>query len=315
MVHTDDSVNATRKAIDIVSSGVARTRGSLPVPSEERPVEGSVLVLGAGICGLTAARSLVAQGYSVTIVSGPKLDGVEEQQNPEQIQKEASLIEQLEEQGVTIMPWPQGLDLSGSPGSYEVALKYSSQDSLIMAGAVILNLGELGGEVPPEVSTIPRESLLGRILARKRDYRAVAGKDFTAHREFTIKDTSGIFIILPDGEEPPEEQILRGAAAAAQASAYLCQGIVSPRATAVTIESKLCRGCGDCATICSFIEIRDRYNGTACAYVDKSLCLGCGACIAHCPTGAITQSLQSDEQIIHTLEALLGKVTDTVEAR
>ena len=314
-VHGDDPAGATRKAIDIISSGVARARRPLPAASEGRPVTGSALVLGAGICGLAAARNLVAQDYSVAIVSGPELDGAGEQHSPEYLEARDVLLKQLEEQGITLRPWPQVLELEGSPGSYEAVLKHRSQTSRIGAGAVILDLGELAGEVPREVSALSRESRLGRILARKSGSGAAADAHSAVLRQFAIKETDGIFIISPDGGGSPEEQLIKGAAAAARASAYLYQGILIPRAIAVSIDSKLCRGCGDCAVICPFIEMRERSSGVACAYIDQALCLGCGACIAHCPTGAITQPLQSDEQISSTLEALLGKVACAVEAR
>jgi len=314
-VHGDDPPGATRKAIDIISSGVARARRPLLAASEGRPVTGSALVLGAGICGLAAARNLVAQEYSVAVVSGPEVDGASEQHGAEYLEGRDILLKQLEEQGVTIRPWPLVLELEGSPGSYEAVLKHRSQTSRIEAGAVILDLGELAGEVPREASAISRESRLGRILARKSGSGAGADALSAVLRQFSIKETDGIFIISPDGGDSPAEQVLKGAAAAARASAYLYQGTLIPRATAVTIDSKLCRGCGDCAAICPYIEMRERSGGMACAYVDRALCLGCGACIAHCPTGAITQPLQSDEQIGSTLEGLLGKVACAVEAR
>ncbi len=314
-VHGDDPAGATRKAIDIVSSGVARARRPSPAASEGRPVTGSALVLGAGIRGLAAARNLVAQDYSVAVVSGPESDGAREQPPREYLEERDVFLKQLEAQGISIRPWPQVLELEGSPGSYEAVLKHRSQTSRIGAGAVILDLGELAGEVPREAGAISGESRLGRILARKSGSGAAADALSAVLRGFAIKETDGIFIISPDGGDSPEEQVLKGAAAAARASAYLYQGTLIPRATAVTIDSKLCRGCGDCAAICPYIEMRERSGGVACAYVDQALCLGCGACIAHCPTGAITQPVQSDEQIGSTLEGLLGKVACAVEAR
>ncbi len=314
-VHGDDPAGATRTAIDIVSSGVAQARRLQPAASEGRPVTGSALVMGAGVCGLAAARSLAAQGYSVAVVSGPELDGAREEHSPEYLGGRDVLLKQLEEQGITIKPWPQVLELEGSPGGYEAVLKRRSQTSRIGAGAVILNLGELAGEIPREASAISRESHLGRILARKSGSGVAPDADSAVLRGFAIKETDGLFIISPDGGDSPEEQVVKGAAAAARASAYLYQGILRPRDTAVIIDSKLCRGCGDCAVICSYIEMRERSSGIPCAYIDQALCLGCGACIAHCRTGAITQPLQSDEQIGSTLEALLGKVACAVDAR
>jgi ferredoxin len=61
--------------------------------------------------------------------------------------------------------------------------------------------------------------------------------------------------------------------------------------------------------------MRERDGGMACAYVDQALCLGCGACIARCPTGAISQPLQSSQQMMSTLEALLERATSAVEVR
>jgi len=312
-VHQDDPVGATRKAIGIISSGVARARGSLAAASEERPVAESVLILGAGLCGLAAARNLADQGNSVEVISGPESDSATGQHSLEYVRRRDTLLKELEEQGVHVRLWPQVLELNGSPGCYEAVVKYKSKTSRIGAGVVILDLGQLTGEVPTGDGAIPRENLLGRILAHRRCSDAPNGGDTAALKSPAMKETAGIFIVSTDGEEPPEEQVLKGASVAARASAYIGQGVVSPRANAVTIDSKLCRGCGDCAAICPYIEMKERIGGIACAYIDQALCLGCGACIAHCPTGAITQATQSNQQIIATLEALLGRAPIMVE--
>jgi ferredoxin len=239
------------------------------------------------------------------VVSGPE-SWKAEKQCSEYLGIKASFLKKLEEQKIQIMPWPHDIELNGSPGSYEAAVKYGSQTSHIKAGALILDLGDINREELPAVSAIfDKKSLLGRILARRCYSNGSAGVDSASLRDFTIKETSGIFIISPN-EETPEEMVIKGAAAAARASAYLYQGILRPRATAVTIESILCRGCGDCAAICPYIGMKAADNGIPCAYVDQALCLGCGACIARCPTGAISQPLQSERQITSTLEALLG---------
>ncbi len=124
-------------------------------------------------------------------------------------------------------------------------------------------------------------------------------------REVTIKEAPGIFLLAPDGAKSLQEQVLHELASAARVSIFLEQASISPRARAVNIDSKLCRGCGNCADVCPYIEMKRRADGTAYASVDKALCIGCGACIASCPTGAITQPLQSDKQIISTLRSML----------
>jgi heterodisulfide reductase subunit A-like polyferredoxin len=313
--HSDDPAAATRKAIDIISSGIARARAPLPSPHEGYSVAGSALVLGTGLPGLAAARNLAAHGYPVAVIAGPERDGGNGQQSAECLEAREALLKELEAHGMNIRSWPRALQLNGSPGDYEAVVKYASETNRIGAGALILNLGGLEGELPPEAGGIPEESLLGRILARRGGCRAVGGEDSAALREFTIRETSGIFAVSSEAEEAPEEQVLKGAAAAARALAYMHQGFASPRTAAVSIDSALCRGCGDCAAICPYIELRARKSGLACAYVDPSLCLGCGACIASCPTGAISQPQQSEGDLTSTLEALLGKVPSAAGAR
>jgi ferredoxin len=179
------------------------------------------------------------------------------------------LQKQLEEQGIHMMSWPQSLELSGSPGNYEAVLRYPSQTSHIKAGALIIDLASIDQDMLADAN----ERLLSRILAWKDS----SGTNSRFIREFTIKETAGIFIIPWDEKESPEEQVVKGTAVAARASTYLAHGTMSPRASAVIIDSKLCRGCGDCAAICPYVEMRVDSNGTACASVDQALCLGCGA--------------------------------------
>jgi len=304
-VHKDDPVGATKKAMEIITAGVARAKGLMPATREKRHLERSVLILGAELRGLAAARALASQGYSVALVSAPQTDKAAKKRSEYQDTK-SSLLKQLEEQNIHIMPWPQRFELEGVPGDFEAVLKYPSRAEHITAGAIILSLGEMGEETSGINNSIPEGSLLRRMLSRKRWPRGTADIDSDLFREFTIKETAGIFLVSSDRGESPEEQVIKGTVAAARAAAYLAQGSLSPRATAVTIDSKLCRGCGDCAAICSYIEMRIDGNGAACAYVDKALCLGCGACIARCSTGAIAQAVQNDTQITATLEALLG---------
>jgi len=306
-VHKDDPANATHKAIEMISAAVARDRAPLPAIGQERSVEQSVLVVGAGLCGVTAAKNLAAQGYSVALVSGPDLEMSEERHNLEYLERRNDLLGQLQELGIHVRPWPEGLDLNGAPGDYEAVLRYSSETARINAGAVILDPGKSGDEEAPPFRAVFGQSLLGRILGHKGDFRGPESADPHSIRGITIGETAGIFIVSSRAEESPEEQIMKGEAAAVRAWTYLCQGTLSPRATAVVIDSKLCRGCGECAAICPYIEMRSGDNGTTCAYVNPALCLGCGACIACCRTGAISQSLQGDEQLTSLLEALLSR--------
>ncbi len=313
-VHKDDPAGATLKAIEIILAGVARAKGLTPATKEERHMESSVLILGAELCSLAAASALASQGYSVALVSGPETEKAAKNRSKYEDMR-SSLMQQLEAQAIRIMNWPQGLELQGVAGDFEAVLRYPSQTNHIKAGAIILSLGDMDKEAFAANNAIPKRSLLSRILTQKRWPCGTTDIGSALFREFTIKETAGIFIVSSDEAEPPEEQVIKGMAAATRAAAYLAQGSLSPRATAITIDSKLCRGCGDCAVICPYIEIEIESGGTSCAHVDQALCLGCGACIARCPTGAIAQAVQSDKQITSTLEALLGTTYSASSAR
>jgi heterodisulfide reductase subunit A-like polyferredoxin len=308
-VHRDTPKSATRKAVQIISAGVERVRVAPPTTIKKKPILPTALIIGEGLVSATAARVLASQGYQVELVTKQRAKQGQHEYN------EATLftVEQPQDEGITVRPWPDTLELQGSPGNYEVVLEYSSQVDCVPTGAVIVDIGELSKR-PSPLNTSSSSGLLGRIVARASNsgYPTSVADDLL--REITVKETSGIFLLPSDAAESPEDKTLQGLAVAARVSTYLAQASTSPRAMAVTIDNELCRGCGDCAVICPYIEMREYANGTVHAYVDKGLCLGCGACISSCPTGAITQPCQSDKQIISTLRSMLrrGQVVSRV---
>jgi ferredoxin len=287
------------------------------------------LIIGGGAISITAARALASQGYQVELVARQGLNQGQHEpfafyhsehvsRCPERSEGEEShgaqdrlrettplMLEQLQEKGVIVKSWPDALELHGSPGNYEAVLEYGSQVDRVATGAVLVDVEELNKGASPLLNTTSSSGLLGRIISRVNNSGHLARVGGDLLREITIKETAGMFLLLPNGVELAEDLILCGLAAAARVSAYLEQASISPRAMAVKIDSKLCRGCGNCADICPYIEMREHGDGTVYAYLDKALCLGCGVCITSCPTGAITQPLQSDKQIVSTLRSML----------
>ncbi|MFO8088222.1 MAG: FAD-dependent oxidoreductase [Desulfatiglandaceae bacterium] len=67
-VHRNNPDAATEKAKDLVRMAVAKVALSEPLEEAELKVNPNALVIGGGIAGLTAARSLSAQGYGVSLV-------------------------------------------------------------------------------------------------------------------------------------------------------------------------------------------------------------------------------------------------------
>lgn len=71
-----DKEMATRKAIRLIKAAVARTPHLIPLKKRVIPIHQSVLVIGGGIAGLTAASYLAARGIEVTLIeSSPFLGG------------------------------------------------------------------------------------------------------------------------------------------------------------------------------------------------------------------------------------------------
>lgn len=67
---------ATEKAERLVRAAVARSHHLTPLERRRIPIRQSVLVIGAGVAGLTAARDLAARGIHVTLIeSSPFLGG------------------------------------------------------------------------------------------------------------------------------------------------------------------------------------------------------------------------------------------------
>ncbi|MCJ7596572.1 MAG: FAD-dependent oxidoreductase, partial [Desulfobacterales bacterium] len=67
-VHKDDPKRATEKAKDLVRMAVAKVALTRPLKEAEVDVNGRALVVGGGISGITAARTLSGQGYKVSLV-------------------------------------------------------------------------------------------------------------------------------------------------------------------------------------------------------------------------------------------------------
>lgn len=67
-VHSDDHDGATRKAIRLLSAGIAKARLLEPLEPIRLPAEKHALVIGGGIAGLRCAMDLSRRGLQVTLV-------------------------------------------------------------------------------------------------------------------------------------------------------------------------------------------------------------------------------------------------------
>jgi heterodisulfide reductase subunit A len=67
-VHKFDKTAATDKAVDMVSMAVEKARQLVPLDISQLPLKQSVLVIGGGISGMTAAAALARQGFETHLV-------------------------------------------------------------------------------------------------------------------------------------------------------------------------------------------------------------------------------------------------------
>jgi len=71
-VHSKQKEDATKKALDIVRTSVARASRLEPLQESDLPVNKAALVVGGGIAGMTCALSIAKQGHEVYIVEKNK---------------------------------------------------------------------------------------------------------------------------------------------------------------------------------------------------------------------------------------------------
>lgn len=144
--HKNETELATQKAKDLIRMGVARAALLEPQDSIVADVEPTALVIGGGIAGLTAAKSLAQRGFEVTIVERePKLGGLIKKINrllPGDISAEKLIVEKID--AVTCDPRIEVItsgsvsNLSGYVGNYVATIQNESNNEIKKKFGVII---------------------------------------------------------------------------------------------------------------------------------------------------------------------------------
>ncbi len=149
--HMNDNENATNKAIEIVNMTIAKTKRLDPVSSASVGVNHTALVVGGGISGMTAALSLVDQGYGVHLVErfdslGGLLKNVRYNLEGEAVQPFlADVIERVENSpAITVHKGATVDKIDGFVGNFETTL---SNQKNVGHGALLIASG--GTEYSP----------------------------------------------------------------------------------------------------------------------------------------------------------------------
>ncbi len=143
--HRGDKTSATEKAIDLVAMGIARVAHARDVDGVMAQIAPRALVIGGGIAGMTAARTLADKGISVTLVEqnaelggalrGAPLNGSQGAY--------AETLDTVRYHGfVRLRLNARVVGVSGSMGDYRVEIENASGTrEVVDAGAIVVATG------------------------------------------------------------------------------------------------------------------------------------------------------------------------------
>lgn len=148
-VHVEEKASATRKALDLVRMGVAKAALLQPQREVEVGVTPSVLVIGGGIAGLTAALAVARGGFHVTLVEREEELGGQVarlhvlyptgESAKELIEQRIGAVRQ--DSNIEVLTRAVLREVDGSVGDYRVAVEQDGRALRFDVGAVIVAIG------------------------------------------------------------------------------------------------------------------------------------------------------------------------------
>jgi len=149
MVHQSKPAEATEKALDLVRGGVAQVCGLEVVPVMDIDVKPSVLIIGGGIAGISAAIDLAKKNLQVIIIErekelGGRLNHIYKAFPSGELAKDL-LQKKLDElqryKNVEIYFSTEITKLEGYIGNFTVSLNVKGESKDIIIGAMVLAVG------------------------------------------------------------------------------------------------------------------------------------------------------------------------------
>ncbi len=143
-VHTNTPGIATEKAKDLIKMGVARARNLEPLVKQTIPVHQSVLVIGGGVSGMSAALNLDAQGVKVFLIEklgrlGGMLNNLTRvyPANLSAFDLARTMVERIKSSRVEAMASTEVNSITGFVGNFDV----STTNGNFRVGSIILATG------------------------------------------------------------------------------------------------------------------------------------------------------------------------------
>ncbi len=147
-VHKDFPEDATDIAKDLIRMAVAKVSLMEPLKEEKISINKNVLVIGGGIAGMTAARSLSMQGYKVFLVEKEKELGGQARRiyktwKGEDVQERLkALIEDVRnDKNIEVFLKAKIISVEGFVGNFKTKILSDGREYIIEHGAVIIAVG------------------------------------------------------------------------------------------------------------------------------------------------------------------------------
>ena len=147
-VHKNNPELATTKAMDLVRMAVSKVALLEPLKEAELQVNQSAMIVGGGISGMAAARSLARQGYETHIIEknsqlGGQAQNLYRTAKGEDIQDQLSnLIAEIEgHEKINIHLNTEITGVDGFVGNFETALSSNGNQELLEHGVAIMATG------------------------------------------------------------------------------------------------------------------------------------------------------------------------------
>ncbi len=259
----DDPGLALDRFKGLIKRSLGRATRLKSLPSPARRYDFTTAVITDSAATLTSAQALADAGMDVFLFGSI----------------DRPLQESLSHQNVQSFLGSTVKRLRGTVGNFQVTIEVSGYQQEFHVGAVIL-----GDYSRKRIPYRPTEELTPHSVESAMQRLGVSGIPF-----FTPGATSvpGLFLANPPGINVSDR--IKGTAAAILAASVMPRAPRQSKGYTVTIDERLCRGCGRCVQICPYHAVSFARNavGGWYAVVDEALCKGCGNCIAVCPSSAV----------------------------
>jgi heterodisulfide reductase subunit A len=198
-VHKNNPDLATQKAKDLVRMAVAKVALTQPLPEAELTINPAALVIGGGIAGMAAAKSLAGQGYRTHLIErsaqlGGQARNLFQTPKGEKIQQQLdAMVKDVEADANIAVHLNTTIDqVEGFVGSFKTTLAKAGAQEVLEHGVAVIATG--AGPLAPEEYGYGSDPRI--LTSLELDRRLIAGDPALA------KASAAVFIQCVGSREP-----------------------------------------------------------------------------------------------------------------